>query len=65
MGILAVQRRVRVCAARHHQPVETADHVGRLGVAGQLDRQPAYSGYALWIFAEVEVDLLAVECPLR
>ena len=64
MRVLAVERRVGVGAAGHHQPVETADHVDGVGVAGELDGQPADSSDPLRVLAEVEVDLLASERAL-
>lgn len=65
MRVLAVQGRVWVGATCHHQAVETADHVDRIGVAGELDRQTTDRGDPLWVLAEVEIDLFAGQCALR
>ena len=65
MRILAVQRRIGVGATGHHQTVEAADHVDRVGVAGQLHGQTADRRDPLRVLAEMQVDLLAVQRALR
>ena len=65
MGILAIEGRVGVGTSGHHQAVEPADHVDRIGVASQLHRQPTDRGDALRVLAEMEVDLLALQRALR
>ena len=65
MRVLAVQRRVGVGATGHHQAVEAADHVDRIGIAGELHRQTADGRDALRVLAEMQVDLFAVQRALR
>ena len=65
MRILAVQRGIGIGPACHHETVEAIDHVDGIGIAGQLHRQSADRGDPLRVFAEVQVDLFAVQRTLR